>query len=639
MQRWELKEGQKAQRERLSRIKSTLDTRAPSAQPHLTLYGRDYASKKKATTEAAFADLKMIQAIAKTMTRKHEVAERKGPVSLNADSRKADIYRIMNENHRLLEHIDGVEPFCNAQELVNEHRFKQRYVINCSHTGRLSGEYSQEEQRIRAEDKHRFEMSLRSTQLRKDAAGRLGKTTGSISLPSLTSAASSEPTVPALAKQGAQRKAPPSKGWSGPPGEANAAELKRGTSKQPAKPSKPREPSSASPAKATEPSAAKTTPKPAVRFSSQGSRDLPTPLSSDVDADADEPLSRSAQRKATPHPKKLVKSPSLPESETSETCDDAHGTAALLEEAALNATVAEDAIVVEDDFVADPPAPPTASRPAVAAEAQQPAKAGAPSEYKDDFEEQPGEEEPKPAQPRFEEPPADEFEEAAPGADRPPPVAQEESAAAPRSPPALAEPSAVEPEAQEPFLVPSSLPAPAIQQPPAEQLDAEEVVVKTPPNELEAPDTQDLQAPAPEAPKPEQAPANLTSPKATPKATPAPKEAAPVAAEESYEEDGFEDEENEGVDPEPEEEEPTVEPAEKLGVTLPEGGLEPVSIARPAKQDAGAEDQGQDEYEDEYEEDFVNENDTLGNTAPKNDFEATFEEDTFEEATQEESQS
>merc|ERR1719293_511252 len=109
MHRWELKEGQKGHRDRLASIKSTLDTRAPASQPHLTLYGRDYATKKRATTEAAFADLKMIQAIARTMTRKHEVEERKGPVSLNADSRKADIYRIMTENHRLLDHIDNVE--------------------------------------------------------------------------------------------------------------------------------------------------------------------------------------------------------------------------------------------------------------------------------------------------------------------------------------------------------------------------------------------------------------------------------------------------------------------------------------------------------------------------------------------------
>ena len=46
--------------------------------PHLQLYGRDYFAKKKATTEAAFQDLKMIQSIAKTMTRPYVVPSSKG---------------------------------------------------------------------------------------------------------------------------------------------------------------------------------------------------------------------------------------------------------------------------------------------------------------------------------------------------------------------------------------------------------------------------------------------------------------------------------------------------------------------------------------------------------------------------------
>merc|ERR1719245_429768 len=103
MHRWQMKEVNKSNKERLSRVRSSLDTQAPKPQPHLTLYGRDYNAKKKATTEAAFADLKMIQAIARTMTRKCEVRERKGPMSLNADGRKAEIYRVMKDNHRLLD--------------------------------------------------------------------------------------------------------------------------------------------------------------------------------------------------------------------------------------------------------------------------------------------------------------------------------------------------------------------------------------------------------------------------------------------------------------------------------------------------------------------------------------------------------
>merc|ERR1719296_208399 len=93
VQRHQQKKDMEAYRDRLSKVKSTLNTGPPASQPHLTLYGRDYASKKRATTEAAFADLKMIQAISRTMTRKHEVEERKGPISLNADSRKQAVYR------------------------------------------------------------------------------------------------------------------------------------------------------------------------------------------------------------------------------------------------------------------------------------------------------------------------------------------------------------------------------------------------------------------------------------------------------------------------------------------------------------------------------------------------------------------
>jgi len=82
---------------------------------------------------------------------------------------------------------------------------------------------------------------------------------------------------------------------------------------------------------------------------------------------------------------------------------------------------------------------------------------------------------------------------------------------------------------------------------------------------------------------------------------------------------------------EPAEQEPKVEPSD-MGVSSPKGGLDPVGIAQPAKQDAGGEDQGQDEYEDEYEDDFVGESAALGQTqGSKTDFEATFEESGFEE--------
>jgi len=182
--RREMMKQQQAHRERLQNMKSALDTRAPAPQPHLTLYGRDYVAKKRATTEAAFADLKMIQAIARTMTREHKIEERKGPVSLSG-GKKQEIYRIMSENHKLLESIENCEPMMRTAELVKADKFRKRYIINASHTSRLSGEYDDEIQRIRTEEKSKLDEYKRSAQIRLASSQRL-KSSGTVSLPSLS---------------------------------------------------------------------------------------------------------------------------------------------------------------------------------------------------------------------------------------------------------------------------------------------------------------------------------------------------------------------------------------------------------------------------------------------------------------------
>ncbi|CAE8646051.1 unnamed protein product, partial [Polarella glacialis] len=181
--RRDLLNNQKAHRDKLQKMKSTLDTSAPTAQPHLTLYGRDYVAKKRATTEAAFSDLKMIQSIARTMTRKDQSQhERKGPASLNADGRRADIYRIMKENHTLLDNIEGVAPFMRTQDSIREYDFKKRYVINGSHSMRLSGGYDDQISKIRLEESSLLEEKKRSTTLRRERLAMRG----SVSLPSLS---------------------------------------------------------------------------------------------------------------------------------------------------------------------------------------------------------------------------------------------------------------------------------------------------------------------------------------------------------------------------------------------------------------------------------------------------------------------
>lgn len=179
-------------RDKISRMGSSIDTRSPMPQPHLTLYGRDYVSKKRATTEAAFSDLKMIQSIAKTMTRKPTIPERKGPVSLNADARKSEIFRIMKENHRLLDRLETLEPIVSTTDLLRDYKAKSRYTILVSHSKRLAGEYDAEVTRIRTEDKAKTDAMNRSVHLRLTKY-KMHQTDGSMSMPSLTPLAATDP--------------------------------------------------------------------------------------------------------------------------------------------------------------------------------------------------------------------------------------------------------------------------------------------------------------------------------------------------------------------------------------------------------------------------------------------------------------
>jgi hypothetical protein len=179
-------------RDKISRMGSSIDTRSPMPQPHLTLYGRDYVAKKRATTEAAFSDLKMIQSIAKTMTRQPSIPERKGPVSLNADARKSEIFRIMKENHRLLDRLETLEPMVSTANMERDFKEKQRYTILVSHSKRLAGEYDAEVTRIRTEDKAKTDAMNRSVHLRL-TKHKMENGNNSMSMPSLTPLANTDP--------------------------------------------------------------------------------------------------------------------------------------------------------------------------------------------------------------------------------------------------------------------------------------------------------------------------------------------------------------------------------------------------------------------------------------------------------------
>eukprot|EP00929_Paragymnodinium_shiwhaense_P032200 TRINITY_DN17896_c0_g1_i1.p1 TRINITY_DN17896_c0_g1~~TRINITY_DN17896_c0_g1_i1.p1 ORF type:complete len:462 (+),score=127.46 TRINITY_DN17896_c0_g1_i1:116-1501(+) len=184
--RRELEHQQRMHRDKIRSMKSAIDTKAPTSQPHLTLYGRDYVAKKRATTEAAFSDLKMIQSIARTMTRSADIPERKGPISLTASSRKAEIYGIMRENHRLLNSLENLQPVTKTVDFERQNQWRQRYVINCSHSKRLSGEYDRDIEKIHVEDEAKMKKYRSSVDMRRSAAQRMAAGGGSSSMPSLT---------------------------------------------------------------------------------------------------------------------------------------------------------------------------------------------------------------------------------------------------------------------------------------------------------------------------------------------------------------------------------------------------------------------------------------------------------------------
>lgn len=192
-------------RDKVKSIASNIDTRAPTSQPHLTLYGRDYVAKKRLTVEAAFSDLKMIQHMAKTMTRKTEVPERKGPVSLNADNRRREINRISKENLRLLDRLDtnpvkASSPSIVTKDLLREHSWRQRYSVNSSHTMRRCGEYDDVIRNFHGENKTKEEEVRRVISKRErdieERRTRMQMGSSAQSMPNLTRAGDSPAQSP-----------------------------------------------------------------------------------------------------------------------------------------------------------------------------------------------------------------------------------------------------------------------------------------------------------------------------------------------------------------------------------------------------------------------------------------------------------
>ncbi|KAF4682116.1 hypothetical protein FOZ60_011027 [Perkinsus olseni] len=133
--RREFKRQQQKHRETIRRMQPSIDTRRPADHKHLTLYGRDYYAKKRQITESAYNDLKMIQSIAQTMTRSPELlgsARRPGPVSLNREYRKRELFRITLENHALLGRLERLRPYYSTARLERDYLRHMRYMVQSS---------------------------------------------------------------------------------------------------------------------------------------------------------------------------------------------------------------------------------------------------------------------------------------------------------------------------------------------------------------------------------------------------------------------------------------------------------------------------------------------------------------------------
>lgn len=141
-------------------MRPAIDNQPPKPQPHLTMYGRDYYAKKKATTEAAFSDLKMIQTIARTMTRPFELCPRQGPVSLNATARKQELFRITMSNHQLLNSLEQLKPVVTTRDLLKSYHTNERHTVNCSHTTRKCGGYDHLINKYRHENLNRRKVAV-----------------------------------------------------------------------------------------------------------------------------------------------------------------------------------------------------------------------------------------------------------------------------------------------------------------------------------------------------------------------------------------------------------------------------------------------------------------------------------------------
>lgn len=122
-----------------STIRKEIDSSRASQNNPLRSVGMGYFRKKRETAEAAFQDLKMIQAIARTMTRPMVVDEICGPSSINSTRLKKEVNRIAKENRAFVRRLETVLPQVHtAEQMHKEFEDQQRHLINCSYSARIN---------------------------------------------------------------------------------------------------------------------------------------------------------------------------------------------------------------------------------------------------------------------------------------------------------------------------------------------------------------------------------------------------------------------------------------------------------------------------------------------------------------------
>jgi len=115
-------------------VGAIVDPPAVLSRPPLLPKGQ--VVRKKASVEAAVADMRMIGNIAKEMTRPPNltVLERKGPMSLNVDRRRKELHRIDAENEKMLKRLESVRSGYSKRAQDRSYVQSRRHVALASAT-------------------------------------------------------------------------------------------------------------------------------------------------------------------------------------------------------------------------------------------------------------------------------------------------------------------------------------------------------------------------------------------------------------------------------------------------------------------------------------------------------------------------